>query len=47
MASICLGLNVLTHWGKMPATLADDIFKRISTNENFWILYKNSLKYIP
>ena len=26
---------------------ADDIFKRIFLNENFWILNKISLKYVP
>ena len=31
----------------MAATLADDIFKYISLNENFWILNKISLKYVP
>ena len=32
----------LTHWGwgKMDATLADDIFKCIFLNENFRILNK-------
>ena len=33
--------------GKMPATLADDIFKCISLNEKFWVLYRISLKYVP
>ena len=33
--------------GKMAATLADDIFKRISLNENCLILNKISLKYVP
>ena len=33
--------------GKMTTTLADDIFKCISLKENFWILNKISLKYIP
>ena len=30
----------------MAATLADDIFKYISLNENFGILNKISLKYV-
>ena len=33
--------------GKMAATLADDIFKCISLNENFLILNTISLKYVP
>ena len=32
---------------KMAATLADDIYKYISLNENFWIWNKISLKYAP
>ena len=42
-----LGLLYLTHWGldKMAATLADDLFKCISLNKNFWILNKIPLKY--
>ena len=31
----------------MAATLADDIFKCISWNENFLILNEISLKYVP
>ena len=31
----------------MAATLADDIFKCMSLNENFRILSKISLKYVP
>ena len=30
----------------MAATLADNIFKCISLNKNFWILHKISLKYV-
>ena len=39
----------LTHWGrdKMAAFFADDIFKCIFLNENFWISNKISLKYVP
>ena len=39
----------LIHWGwdKMAAILPDDMFKCISLNENFWILNKISLKYVP
>ena len=35
----CKQLNILTL-GKMATTLADDIFKCISLNENFWIWIK-------
>ena len=40
---------LLTHRGldKMAAPLADDIFQCISLNENFLILNKISLKYVP
>ena len=31
----------------MAAILADDIFKCISLNDNFLILNKISLKYVP
>ena len=42
----CLDLNVLTHWGRdnMAASLTDDIFEYISSNESFWILNKISPK---
>ena len=36
----------LTHWGR-DKMATDDIFKRISLNENFQILNKISLKYVP
>ena len=44
----CLGLNVLTHWGrdKMAATLADDTFKRKFVNENILISIIISLKFV-
>ena len=32
---------------KMPAILGDDIFRRIFKNEKFYILIKNSLKFVP
>ena len=32
---------------KKAPTLADDIFKCITLTQNFWILNKISLKYIP
>ena len=43
-----LGHMELTHWGrdKMAASLTDDIFKYISSNENFCILNKIPLKYV-
>ena len=31
----------------MVAIFADDIFKCIFSNENFWILIKILLKYVP
>ena len=31
----------------MAAISANDIFKCISLNENFWILNKISLKFVP
>ena len=31
----------------MAAILADDIFKYIFLNENFWISIKISLKFVP
>ena len=39
----------LTLWGrdKMVATLADDIFKCLFLNENFWISNNISLKCVP
>ena len=58
-ATICLKLllisgsyrenNILTHWGPRQngRHFADDIFKCIFFNENFLILNKISLKYVP
>ena len=43
----CLGLNVLTHWGKRGLHFADDIFKHIFLNENGRIPIKISLKSVP
>ena len=39
----------LTHWGqdKMATIFANNIFKCIFTDENFWISNKFSLKYVP
>ena len=41
--------NALTHLplDKMAAILADDIFNYISSNENYRIPTKISLKYVP
>ena len=33
--------------GQMAATLADDIFRNIFVNENFCILIKISLNFVP
>ena len=46
--SLCLGLNVLTHWGRDKwSHLPDDIFKRIFLNANVLISIKISLKFVP
>ena len=46
---VSLSHSKLTHWGqeKMAAIFADNIIKCIFLNENFKILNKISLKYIP
>ena len=43
------GIRELTHLplDKMAAIVAEDIFKCISMNEKFFILFRISLKYVP
>ena len=45
----CISSNlILAQWGqnKMATILADNIFICIFLNENFWISYQISLKYV-
>ena len=45
----CLGLNVLTHWGrdKMAAIFQMTFSNGLSGNENVWISINISLKFVP
>ena len=45
----CLGLNVLTHWGrdKMAAIFQMIFSNGLSGNENVWISIYVSLKFVP
>ena len=45
----CLGLNVLTHWGrdKMAAIFQTTFSNGFSGNENVWISINISLKFVP
>ena len=45
----CLGLNVLTHWGrdKMAAIFQTTFSNGYSGNENVWISINISLKFVP